>query len=73
MNCAVCGKVADPAIYESGFTVVGGEFGRCPKCGKVYCNKCSTVEWMDKNHEWGVNTCPVDNAHLKDVGLGGMG
>jgi uncharacterized C2H2 Zn-finger protein len=65
MECAVCGKIADPAIYNPGVQVVGGEFGRCPKCAKVFCNKCSKIKWKDQEHTWGVNACPVDSEALK--------
>lgn len=67
MECAVCGKIADPLIYRRGLTVVGGEFGRCPRCAKVFCNKCSKMHWRDDEHTWGVTACPLDDEELNDL------
>jgi uncharacterized C2H2 Zn-finger protein len=65
MECAICGKVANPLIYRPDMVVIGGEFAKCPKCGKVFCDKCAVVRWKDKAHEVGFNACPLDNEYLK--------
>jgi len=41
LKCAGCSRVPLPGLFVPGRTVVGGGFGRCEKCGKVWCWKCT--------------------------------
>lgn len=65
IKCARCGAKPDPSIYRPGVMIMGGDFGKCPKCGRVYCGNCKTIQWLDKSQTVWMAFCPRCEAKLK--------
>ena len=41
LKCTGCSREPLPGVFVPGRVVVGGGFGRCEKCGKVWCSNCA--------------------------------
>lgn len=58
IKCWGCSKVV-PEIYLHG-KVIGGGFGKCPSCNKIWCNDCAKKQLYMYN-------CPNCDRWLKHI------
>jgi hypothetical protein len=65
VKCSSCGAKPDPSIYRTGAMIMGGDFGKCPSCGKVFCGNCKVVRWLDKSKTMWLAYCPYCDEQLK--------
>ena len=65
VGCSMCAAVADPSIYRPGVMTVGGDFGKCPSCGRVFCGSCRKTIWLDTAKTMWMGHCPDCNTPLK--------
>ena len=64
-KCAVCGKKPDPSLYNSGMMTIGGDYGKCPECGKVFCADHKKIEWLDQKRTMWLAYFPDCDKQLK--------